>query len=99
MGLLILGSGLDHSEILRRGDTDLITRNLVDLHLVESGDDAFPGGVVQGLDDYYGAGQLGVVTNLLGSFLELLFGNLLVTPLSFCSSTWRRTSSLRLWRI
>ena len=74
MSFLEVGSSEDHCLVNIGQRSDLIAGNLVDLHFVESGDNAFPGGTLHRFDDDYGAGELLIVTDFLGLGLELFLG-------------------------
>ena len=73
----------NHSFVNIGKRTELITGDLVDLHLVQCRDYAFPRGSGHRFDNDYRASVLVAVTNLLGSFLELFFGDLLIAPFLF----------------
>ena len=80
MGLLELGSGKHHGLVGIGERANLVTRNLIDLHLVEGGNHAFPGSTFHRLDDDHRTGQVLVITDFLGLGLELVVGDFFPAP-------------------
>ena len=80
VGFLEVGRIEDHSLVNVGKRADLVTRDLVDLHFIESADYAFPGCAFHRFDDDHRTCELVIITDFAGFFLELLFSDLFVAP-------------------